>query len=60
LDDTVIQAGKWLEVSQLDTAALARTIEEGAWDKKLIDQVMKYGRVEDTSAIRLSRLREEE
>ena len=60
LDDVIIQAGKWPEVSQLDTTALTRIVEEGLWDKELIDQVMKYGRIEETSAVYLSKLREEE
>ena len=60
LDDVIIQAGKWPEVSQLDTTALTRIVEEGLWDKELIDQVMKYGRIEETSTVYLSKLREEE
>ena len=59
-DDTIIQAGKWPEVSQLDMAALTRIVEEGLWDKELIDQVMAYGKIEETSAVYLSKLREEE
>ena len=60
LDDVIIQAGKCPEVSHLDTTALTRIVEEGLWDKELIDQVMKYGRIEETSAVYLSKLREEE
>ena len=60
LDDTIIQAGKWPEVSQLDTTALLRIVEKGLWDKELLDQVMKYGRIEETSAVYLSKLSEEE
>lgn len=60
LDDTIIQAGKWPEVSQLDTTALTRIVEKGLWDKELIDQVMKYGRIGETSAVYLSKLSEEE
>jgi len=60
LDATIIQAGKWPEVSQLDTTALTRIVEEGLWDKELIDQVLKYGSIEETSAVYLSKLREEE
>jgi putative RecB family exonuclease len=60
LDETIVKAGKWQDVSQLDTTALTRIIEEGLWDKALIDDVMKYGRVEETSAIYLSKLKEGE
>jgi hypothetical protein len=47
-------------VSQLDTTALIRIVEEGLLDKALIDQLMKYGRIEETSAVYLPKLREEE
>jgi len=60
LDDTIVQAGKWMEVSQLDTVALSRVIEQSLWDKELIDEVMKYGRIEETSTIYLSKLKDEE
>jgi putative RecB family exonuclease len=60
LDNIVLQAGNWLEVSQLDTAMLTRIIEEGSWDRSLIDEVMKYGRIEETSAIYMSKLKDEE
>jgi putative RecB family exonuclease len=33
LDATVTQAGKWPEVSQLDTTALTRIVEEGLWER---------------------------
>jgi hypothetical protein len=60
LDNTITQAGKWLEVSQLDTTALTRIVEGGLWDKELIDEVLKYGRIEKSSAVYLSKLKEEE
>jgi len=60
LDGMIIQAGKWLEVSQLDTASLTRIVENGLWDKELIAEVMKYGRIEETGSIYLSKLKDEE
>jgi putative RecB family exonuclease len=60
LDEVIMEAGKWHEVSQLDPVTLTRIIEEGLWDKELIDQVMRYGRIEETSAVYLSRLKEDE
>ena len=59
LDKTIIEAGKWMEVSQLDTTALGRVVEEGLWDKKLLNRIMKYGRLEQSSTVHLSKLREE-
>jgi RecB family exonuclease len=60
LDGMVVQAGKWMEVSQLDTTALTRVVEDSLWDKELIDEVMKYGRIEDSSSIYLSKLKDKE
>lgn len=60
LDNTIVQAGKWMEVSQLDTTALTRIVGKSLWDKELIDEVMKYGRIEETSSIYLSTLKDEE
>jgi hypothetical protein len=60
LEEIINRAGRWAEVSQLDTTALTRIVEEGQWDKALIDLVMRYGRIEETSAVYLSKLREEE
>jgi putative RecB family exonuclease len=60
LDGVINRAGKWMEVSQLDTTALTRVIEHGLWDKDLIGEVMKYGRIEETSTVYLSKLKEGE
>ncbi len=60
LDGVVKQAEKWSEVSQLDTAALTRIVEDGLWDKELIGQVLQYGRIEETSSVYLSKLKDEE
>jgi RecB family exonuclease len=60
LDDMIVQADKWLEVSQLDTVALTRVVEEGLWDIELIDEVMKYGRIEESSSVYLSKLKDDE
>ena len=60
LDKAIKAAGKWLEVSQLDATALTRVIEQSLWDKDLIGEVMKYGRIEETSSVYLSKLKDEE
>jgi len=60
LDSVIKEAGKWAEVSHLDTTSLVRIIESGLWDKALIDEVMKYGRIEESSSVYLSRLKDEE
>ncbi len=58
LDNTIIQAGKWSDVSQLDTTALFRIIEHQSWDRSLIERILKFGKLEQTSTISLSKLKE--
>ncbi len=58
LDAIVKASGKWEEASQLDTTSLVRIVEGGLWSKYLIDQVMKYGRIEPTEAVSISKLKE--
>ncbi|MBA7602765.1 hypothetical protein ES703_09861 [subsurface metagenome] len=60
LDNTIIAAGKWMEASQLDTTSLIRVMEQGLWNKELIEQVMKYGRIEESSSVHISKLKDEE
>lgn len=60
LDNTIIEAGKWAEVSQLDATKLTDAIESGLWSKDLIAKVMKYGRIETTDSVRISKLSDEE
>jgi len=60
LDETIRGAGKWEEVSQLDIASLARIVENSLWSKDLIEQVMKYGRIEETNSISVSKLKDAE
>jgi hypothetical protein len=49
-----------MEISQLYTAALGRVIEDNLWDKSLLDQVREFTRVEETSSVYLSKLKESE
>lgn len=60
LDKTIQKAGKWMEVSQLDTTSLTKAIDSGSWDKKLIEQVVRFGRLEESSVVYLSKLKDEE
>jgi len=60
LEETIKSSGKWMEVSQLDTTTLTRIVEGSLWDKELIDEVLKYGRIEETSSIYMSKLKDEE
>lgn len=58
LDQAIKEAGKWTEVSQLDISSLTHVIESDLWSKELIDQVMKYGRIEQTSSVTVSKLKD--
>jgi putative RecB family exonuclease len=58
LDSVIKGAGKWEEVSELDITALGRIIEDNLWSKELINQVLKYGRIESSSTVHISKLKE--
>lgn len=60
LDAVIKEAGKWDEVSILDIKAIADTLDSGEWSQELIDQIMEYGCFEESTTVRLSKLREEE
>jgi len=60
LDSVIVKAGKWQDVSQLDTTTLARIVEGRLWDQAVSEEIMKYSLVEETSAVYLSKLKEGE
>jgi hypothetical protein len=60
LEGIINRAGKWEEVSQLDTTCLVRIVENSLWNKDLIDQVMRYGRIEASESLYISKLKDEE
>lgn len=60
LDTIIKEAGKWEEVSQLDTTSLTRIIESSLWSKDLIDRVIELGRIEQTDSVYISKLKEQE
>ena len=60
LEEKIKAAGKWVEISQLDTALLARVIRDESWTKELVDEVLKYGRVDEGGSVSISKLRERE
>ncbi len=60
LEEVIVQAGKWDEVSQLDAAALARAVESGEGGEDVTGRVMAYGQAEETATVYLSKLKERE
>ena len=60
LDNTLIQTGKWVEVSQFNTKALVQAIRNNPWKKELIDKITHNGRIEEASSIHISKLKDED
>ena len=60
LDAVIKSAGKWEEVSQLDTTALKHAVEARLWSNDLIEEIMKYGRLEVKGEVHLSKLKDGE
>ena len=60
LDKLVKDIGKWEEVSQLDTHALADVVENNSWTKDLVKKVMKYGKIEESESVSLSKVKDKE
>ncbi len=47
LEDLLKQEGKWMEVSDLSTSALAKAVEEGNWSPELVEKIKSYQRTEE-------------
>ncbi len=60
LESILRQANKWDEVSDLDTFALRRAISEGKWDKKILDKIKQFLKIETKKSISLSKIQEKE
>lgn len=60
LEDKIIAAGKWAEVSQLDTTALARAVSEKRWGTALSKDILSHGTAEETCTVYLTKLKEDE
>lgn len=60
LDDFVRTAGKWDEVSELDTYALARTLHEESWPRDLLGQLRQFATQDESVTVALKRQKERE
>lgn len=60
LDERIKAAGKWMEVSQLDTTLLSHVVNDESWSTDLIEEVRRYGRLEEATSVRLLKLKEDE
>jgi putative RecB family exonuclease len=55
LVDVLKQAGKWQEVSDVDTYALARVLKSRAWDESLLNILKEFAVLEKTYRLSVSR-----
>jgi putative RecB family exonuclease len=60
LDEVVKNAGKWMEVSDLNPWMLARVIGRGGWPPSLVKKVKEFSSLEESRSITISKLRERE
>ncbi|MBM4307807.1 MAG: PD-(D/E)XK nuclease family protein [Deltaproteobacteria bacterium] len=58
LDEFIKNAGKWMEVSDLNPWMLARILERGGWPPSLAKKVKEFATVEKNRTITLSKLKE--
>ncbi len=57
LDEIVKNAGKWMEVSDLNPWMLARVIGRGGWPPSLVKKVKEFSTLEESRSINISKLK---
>jgi putative RecB family exonuclease len=60
LDEIIKNAGKWMEVSDLNPWILARVIGRGGWLPSLVRKVKEFSTLEESRSITISKLKERE
>lgn len=60
LDEFIKNAGKWMEVSDLNPWMLARILERGGWPPSLAKKVREFAILEKNRSITLSKLKEKD
>lgn len=60
LEDVLRQVNKWDEVSDLDTFAIEKAINEERWDKKIIDKIKRFLKIEKRKSVSVSKLQDKE
>jgi putative RecB family exonuclease len=60
LDEVIKNAGKWMEVSDLNPWMLARVIGRGGWPSSLVKKVKEFSSLEEDRSITISKLKERE
>lgn len=59
LDALLKNAGKWVEVSDLNVHALAKAMKEGEWSPELVKKIEEYRRFEEQYRLTLATLKED-
>jgi hypothetical protein len=60
LDEVIKNAGKWMEVSDLNPWMLARVIGRGGWPPSLVKKVKEFSSLEEGRSITVTKLKERE
>lgn len=60
LENILRQADKWDEISDLDTFAVEKAVNEKRWDKKIVDKVKRFLEIEIRKSVSLSKVQEKE
>lgn len=60
LEGLIRGAGKWEEVSSLNTRTLEKIAREGSWPLELLKKLKRYQSLEESTSLRLADLKEED
>ncbi len=60
LEGMIRGAGKWEEVSSLNTRTLEKIAREGSWPPELLKKLKRYQSIEESAGLRLAKLKEED
>lgn len=60
LEDILREFNKWDEVSDLDIYAIEKAINDERWDKKIINCIKKFLKIDIKKYVSVSRLQEKE
>jgi putative RecB family exonuclease len=60
LEELIKEAGKWEEVSSLNTRTLEKIAREGSWPPELLEKLKRYQSIEESERLTLTKLKEED
>jgi putative RecB family exonuclease len=60
LEELIKETGRWEEVSSLDTRTLGKIARERTWPPELLKKLKRYQSIEESAALRLANLKEED